>query len=88
MAVCILVAETGIIINSCMSKSLLACIPPLRIFIIGIGNLYFVLSGLRLRYNGLLLKAALAWATAIETPKIAFAPKFDLFDVPSVSIIS
>src|SRR5207302_660423 len=38
-------------------------------------------------YNGIFSSSAAAFATAIDTAKIAFAPNLDLFPVPSSSII-
>jgi len=39
-------------------------------------------------YNGISFSIAVALATAKETANIALAPRFDLFSVPSASIIS
>ena len=58
----------------------------MRIFIIGQGNLW-ALKPPKYLYNGKLSDEAEAFATAIETAKIAFAPKFFLFSVPSRSHI-
>ena len=51
-------------------------------FIIGIGSVFALTPPIYL-YNGNPYSVAAAFATAKETPNIAFAPKFDLFSVPS-----
>ena len=56
------------------------------IFIIGTGNC-LVLKPPRYWYNSTPKKSDAAFATAIETPKIAFAPNLLLFLVPSKIII-
>ena len=61
---------------------MLACAPPLIIFIIGTGKERSV-SSPKVLYNGIFKAFALACAKANDTAKIAFAPKFFLFSVPS-----
>ena len=55
-------------------------------FIIGTGNVFAETPPTYL-YNGNPNSLAAAFATARETPRMAFAPNFDLFGVPSKSII-
>ena len=63
------------------------CFPPFNIFIIGIGNsLPFIPP--RYWYSSISKEFADAFATANDTPNIAFAPKFDLFSVSSNNINS
>ena len=57
------------------------------IFIIGTGNVFAETPPIYL-YKGIPNSLAAAFATAKETPKIAFAPNLDLFGVPSKSIIN
>ena len=66
---------------------LLACAPPFRIFIIGTGRT-FPNCPPRNLYSGMSSELAAALAQAIETARIAFAPKRDLSSVPSASIIA
>ena len=56
------------------------------IFIIGTGKV-IALSPPKYLYKGRFLKSAAALETASETPKIAFAPRIDLFSLPSNSNI-
>ncbi len=79
-------APTGITINSCISTVLSACFPPFKMFIIGTGSI-FAFTPPIYWYSGSPSCSAAALATAIDTPKIAFAPSFDLFSVPSSSIM-
>ena len=72
--------------NSCMSRPLLACAPPFMMFIMGTGST-LALAPPRYLYKGSIEAAAAALATAMETPRIAFAPSFFLLSVPSSSII-
>ena len=72
--------------NSCRSIELSACAPPLITFSIGTGS---VVARPRRRGSGRAAapcSAAAAFATASETPRIAFAPSRPLFGVPSSSI--
>ena len=80
-------ADTGMIINSCISIGLSACSPPLIMFIIGTGRVRADVPPIYL-YRGWLVKSAAAFAIAKDTPKIAFAPSRDLLLVPSNSIIA
>ena len=79
-------AETGMIINSWMSTLLVACAPPLSIFIIGTGSTR-ASSPPIYRYNETPFAIAAAFAQASDVPRIAFAPRRLLFAVPSSSII-
>ena len=64
-----------------------ACDPPFRIFIIGTGKI--VALGPPIYLNKLKFDSnAAAFASARDTPKIAFAPRFDLLSVPSNFIIA
>ena len=56
-------------------------------FIIGTGKRFASLPPIYLNSDSL-ADSADALATARETPKIAFAPRFDFVGVPSRSIIS
>jgi hypothetical protein len=58
------------------------------IFIIGTGNIIFVFGHSELKYEESDVSSftAQALAKAIDTPKIAFAPNFALFFVPSKAI--
>ena len=56
------------------------------IFIIGTGNVFAETPPTYL-YKGNPNSFAAAFAAANETPKIAFAPNFDLLGVPSKSIM-
>ena len=80
-------APIGMIMNSWKSILLSACAPPFKIFIIGIGNVLAFVPPIYL-YKGKFASSAAAFATAILTAKIAFAPNLDLFGVPSKSIIT
>ena len=53
----------------------------------GIGIVY-ILSLFRYSYRGLFLAFDADFATASETPSIEFAPRYDLFGVPSKAIIA
>ena len=72
--------------NSWKSTLLSACAPPLSTFIIGTGS---TPRAQRRRDSATAASpssAACAWAAASETPRIALAPRRDLFGVPSSSI--
>src|SRR3954453_2391885 len=77
-------APTGTTMNSWKSTSLSAWAPPLSTFIIGTGSTWAA-SPRRQRHSGRPSSTAAAWAAASETPRIAFAPRRDLFGVPSRS---
>ena len=79
-------ALTGIIINSWKAIGASECEPPLITFIIGTGSV-FAFTPPTYLYKGILNSVAAAFAAASETPRIAFAPMFPLFLVPSNSII-
>ncbi|CRH59423.1 Uncharacterised protein [Chlamydia trachomatis] len=79
-------ALIGRIINSWNWRPFVACIPPLMRFIIGQGSTCEK-DPPRYRYKGLCKVFAAAFANARETPRIALAPNFSLFGVPSASII-
>src|ERR1700733_7712264 len=77
-------------INSCGSTELSAWAPPLRMFIMGTGKTAADLSleyFERYLYSGWPEAAAAARAAAMETARMALAPKLDLFGVPSASIM-
>ena len=81
-------APTGITINSCTSRPEdNAWHPPFTIFIIGTGR-RLPLTPPRKRYTGISSAAAAARTVAIDTARIAFAPRFDLSFVPSALIIA
>ena len=80
-------APTGTSMNSWRSIEFCACAPPLITFIIGTGSVR-ASSPPSQRYSGTPASAAAAFAVAIETPRIAFAPSRPLFGVPSRSIIA
>ena len=67
-----------------MSMLLLACAPPLMMFIVGTG---IVVLLPRCRNREIPFDCASAFATASETPTSAFAPRFALLSLPSSSII-
>ena len=72
--------------NSWKSTLLSACAPPLRMFIIGTGS--SVRRGaaeVAIQRQALLRRRPRARPRS-ETPRIALAPSFDLFAVPSSSI--
>ena len=72
--------------NSRMSTLLSTCSPPLMMFIIGTGMEAFArvpFSSAMCSYSGWPLEVAAALALARDTARIAFAPKLDLFSVPS-----
>jgi hypothetical protein len=73
------------IMNSCMSRLLLACAPPLMTFIIGTGRLHAAgAAEVAVQRQAGFFGAARA--TAIETASMALAPRRLLFSVPSRSI--
>jgi len=76
----------GTIMNSCISKPLSACFPPFITFIIGTGRTLELIPP-RYLYKGMPKDSAAARATAMDTARIALAPSFPLFSVPSRSII-
>ena len=78
-------APTGMIMNSWISTVLSAWEPPFKMFIIGVGS---TLPFTPPRYwkSGRPTDSAAALATAIDTPRIAFAPSLPLFGVPSSSM--
>ena len=78
-------APAGTTMNSWKSTLLSAWAPPLRTFIIGTGRTLAPVPP-RWRQSGSPASAAAARATASETPRIALAPRRDLFGVPSSSI--
>src|SRR3954451_23272957 len=78
-------APTGTTMNSWKSTLLSACAPPLSTFIMGTGSTWAA-SPPRYRQSGRASPTAAAWAAASETPRIAFAPRRDLFGVPSRSM--
>ena len=80
-------APAGMIMNSCTSTVFAACAPPFKMFIIGTGR-RFALTPPRKRYSGSSSAAAAALALAIDTARIAFAPRFDLSFVPSALSIA
>ena len=81
-------APTGMIINSCTSSpEESAWHPPFTMFIIGTG-IRFPEMPPRKRYSGMSREVAAARQHAIETARIAFAPKFDLSLVPSAFIMA
>ena len=67
-----------------MLIGLSAWAPPFKIFIIGTGNLKSLLSD-RYSYSFLFSEIEAAFAIAIDTANIAFAPSLLLFSVPSNS---
>ena len=71
--------------NSCRSRLLFACAPPLMTFIMGTGICVAAMPP-KYRYSGSPDSSAAARATAIDTASIALAPSRDLFSVPSRSI--
>ena len=79
-------AFTGITINSWKAIGASEWEPPFIIFIIGTGSVFADTPPIYL-YKGIPNSAAAALEVARETPKIALAPNFDLFGVPSKSII-
>ena len=78
-----------------MSILLLACAPPLKIFNIGFGIEKFIFlpsifskTTFKYSYSSKLDELAAALEAAIDTERIEFAPRFDLFFVLSKSIIN
>ena len=82
-----LAAPAGMIMNSCTSTVLAACAPPFKMFIIGSGR-RLPFTPPRKRYSGRSSAFAAALAPAIDTARIAFAPRLDLSLVPSALIIA
>ena len=81
-------APTGMIMNSCTSNPEdSAWQPPFTMFIIGTGR-RLPDTPPRKRYSGTSREIAAALAAAIDTARIALAPKLDLSLVPSASIIA
>src|SRR2546428_3909160 len=80
------VAPTGTIMNSWRSRLLSACAPPLITFINGTGRSQACGPPTE-RYKGSPASSAAAFATANDTPRIAFAPSLRLFGVPPRAII-
>ena len=78
-------APVGTTMNSWKSILLSACTPPLRMFIKGTGKVT-AFTPPRYLYKLRLLACAAAFATAMETASVAFAPSFALLCVPSISI--
>ena len=58
------------------------CFPPFNMFIIGVGN-FFASTPPKYLYKLIPKEFAAAFAHAIDTPRIAFAPRFSLCSVPS-----
>ena len=81
-AALLLGAPTGRFINSCVSTVLAACAPPFRMFIMGTGR-RLPFTPPRKRYRGISREAAAARQAAMETARMAFAPRLDLSLVPS-----
>src|SRR5437867_4727026 len=80
----------GMTMNSWKSTELSACAPPFRMFIIGQGRRFADFSEeqrARYLYSGTFCAAAAPRAAAIETARMALAPRRDLVGVPSSSII-
>ena len=73
--------------NSWKSSEFWACAPPLTTFISGTGRTCALVPPSQ-RYSGRSASAAAAFATASETPRIAFAPRRDFVGVPSSSIMA
>ena len=71
--------------NSCRSSEFWACAPPLITFSIGTGRTCAPTPPIQ-RNSDTPACAAPAFAVASETPRIALAPRRDLFFVPSSSI--
>ena len=81
-------APTGMIMNSCTSKpEESAWHPPLMMFIIGTGR-RFPETPPKKRYSGISSAFAAALAQAMDTARMAFAPRRDLSFVPSASIMA
>ena len=80
-------APTGMIMNSCVSTVLVACAPPFRMFIIGTGRRLPFMPP-RKRYSGISSEAAAARQAAMDTARMAFAPRLDLSLVPSALIMA
>ena len=70
------------IMNSCVSTVLAACAPPFRMFIMGTGR-RLPFTPPRKRYSGISSEAAAARQAAMDTARMAFAPRLDLSLVPS-----
>ena len=80
-------APTGMIMNSCVSTVLVACAPPFRMFIMGTGR-RLPFTPPRKRYSGISSEAAAARQAAMDTARMAFAPRLDLSLVPSALIMA
>ena len=80
-------APAGMIMNSCTSTVLAACAPPFRMFIMGTGSL-LPDTPPKKRYRGTSSEMAAARAAAMETARMAFAPRLDLSLVPSAFSIA
>ena len=70
--------------NSCGSTLLSACAPPFRIFIWGTGSRHAPDAAQVTIQRHVAGTPPPPAPTAIETARIAFAPSFDLFGVPSI----
>ena len=77
-------APTGMIMNSWVSTVLVAWAPPFRMFIMGTGR-RLPLTPPKKRYKGIPREAAAARQTAMDTAKMALAPRLDLSSVPSAA---
>ena len=75
-------AESGLIINSWILRSLSACAPPLIIFINGIGKEKLFPKFLN---RDFLFDNAEHFELARDTASVALAPRFDLLSLPSRS---
>ena len=75
------------IMNSCVSTVLVACAPPFRMFIMGTGR-RLPFTPPRKRYSGISREAAAARQAAMDTARMAFAPRLDLSLVPSALIMA
>ena len=80
-------APTGMIMNSWVSTVLVAWAPPFRMFIMGTGR-RLPFTPPRKRYRGMSSEAAAARQAAMDTARMAFAPRLDLSLVPSALIIA
>src|ERR1700730_13829096 len=83
-------APMGMAMNSCRSTELSACAPPFKMFIIGTGSV-LPEGSLEYRerylYRGCPAADAAARAAAMETARMALAPRLPLLGEPSVSIM-
>ena len=80
-------APAGTSMNSWKSSEFWACAPPLITFSIGTGSTCAFVPPIQ-RYSGTSASAAAAFATASETPRMAFAPRRAFVSVPSSSIMA